>query len=297
MKKFAIVLGLSALMIGCGGGGDCEEGTVPPDTTPPIEAQFPRGQEPEYIVRNAGEIGFAKFKNKEGRTGQVLGIEFDPEDINRYTITVQEFTADYSQGYLTKPTSNVYTYDNPLLRGVLGGLEGYFSHEDRVKLKDALLTMKHRDNFEDSLGNLQPIFDVYFPVMGPLQEVTGDTVKINGMTYPKGIADEEVYVGGHVAGLYDGEKLNVYSLSFAADAWGYAHSVTVLGVVDETSFSYLDSDGNVVVAVLREQAYLEKSDRFFTTENMKAGMTLVVSGWRVDYNTMEALDVNAYNVE
>lgn len=190
MKKFAIVLGLSAMMIGCGGGGDCEEGTMPPDTTPPIEAQFPRGQEPEYIVRNADEIGFAKLQNKEGMTGQVLGIEFEPENINRYTIAVQEFTADYSQGYLTKPTNNVFTYTNSTLHAVWGGTKVQLSSEDLVKLKDSLLTVKQRGGFEDAFGNFYPAFDIYFPVMGPLQEVTEDTVKINGMTYPKGTDDD-----------------------------------------------------------------------------------------------------------
>ena len=106
MKKLLLVgvVGLSALLGGCGGSGeDCNEEVLPPVT----EAQFPNGQAPDYIVRSANEVGFARIENK-GMTSQVLSIEMDPENHRVTKVVVQEFIADYSEGYHTKPTNNVY---------------------------------------------------------------------------------------------------------------------------------------------------------------------------------------------
>lgn len=297
MKKLLLVgvVGLSALLAGCGGGGeDCDESQPLP---PVVEAQFPRGQAPEYIVREENEIGFSRIENEEGINGQVLNIDFVEDSEWDYIIAVQQFEADYSQGYLTKPTTNVVEYVRPQVRAVLGKSKELMTTYDLLKLGDALVTVKQRGGFSDVSGNFYPGLDVYFPVMGELQEVTGDTVKINGIVYPKGTADDDVYVSRHVAGMYDGEKLNVYSMSFAGPAWGYVHTITVYNVVDEQSFSYIDSENNVMVVHLREKAYMEHTDRLLHTEGLEPGTKLMVSGARLDYNNLEALNADAYRVE
>lgn len=298
MKKLLLVgvVGLTALLVGCGGSSeDCDEGTVP---LPPVpEVSFPNNQAPEYIVREGDEIGFARIENEEGINGQVVSLEFEEGSEYNYTIAVQQFDADYSEGYLTKPTANVFEYNNSPLVAVMGKSKERLTNYDLIKLQDVLMTVKQRGGFEDAFGTFYPSFDVYFPVMGELQDVTGDTVKINGIVYPKGTADDDVYIGRHVAGMYDGEKLNIFSLSFAGPAWGYTHIVTVYNVVGENSFSYVDSENNVMVVHLREKAYMEHSDRLLHTDGVVPGMKLMVSGARLDYNNLEALKADVYRIE
>lgn len=302
MKKLLLVgvVGLFALLAGCGGGNgpECDEDTLPPVT----EAQFPKGQAPEYVIRQANEIGFSRVGEVD-YSAQVLSIDMGEEDYNgNYRVTkvvVQEFTTDYSEGYLTKPTNNVHEYGYATFRAVLGGQTSVLTNYDIKKVGKSLLTVKRRGGNNDIDGNFQPILDIYFPVMGVLEEVNDDTFRINGQLYPRGIADDneggvDIYVGGHVAGMFDGKKLNIFSTSFAGSAWGYAHPIKVNSVIDEMSFTYLDADGNEVVATIREGNSLEKTDRLRTTEKLVSGKEYQVTGSRVDHDNMEAFDVDVF---
>lgn len=300
MKKLLLVgvVGLSALLAGCGGSGsDCEEEVLPPVT----EAQFPNGQSPDYIVRGKDDIGFSRVV-RDGLTAQVLSIETDPKDKRVVKVVVQEFIADYSEGYMTKPTNNVHEYGHSQFVAVLGDQRTILGSDDLDKVSKSLMTVKMNGYSEDVFGNKQPTFDIHFPVTGILNEVTDTSFIVNGMEYPRGVADDnegsmDIVIGGHVSGMMDGEKLNITKLSFAAPAWGYSHSVEVDTVIDETSFSYLNHEGNSVTVHLNTIPTFGSSDRMESTEKLVAGSWVVVSGSRIDDNTMETHNARVYFVE
>lgn len=291
MKKLLLVgvVGMAALLGGCGGSSDCDEEVLPPVT----EAQFPRGQAPEYIIRSAEEVG---ARGAVGINGQVLGIEFESDNENNWKLIVQQFDADYSNGYLTKPTTNVFEYTNSKINASAGPSPVYLTTYDMHKVAGELLTVKQRGGFEDAFGNFYPEFTVYFPVVGKLEEDNGASYKINGVWYPKGTADSDVYVGRYVAGMYDGEKLNAYSMSFAGPAGGYTHTVTVDAIVDDLTFTYVDGDGNQMHVAIRPPISVERSDRILSTDALKAGMKVVVSAATLDYNEMVTSNANVYFV-
>ncbi|MGL4753416.1 MAG: hypothetical protein ACRCXB_13605 [Aeromonadaceae bacterium] len=291
MKKLLLVgvVGLSALLGGCGGGGDCEEEVLPPVT----EASFPRGQAPEYIIRMEDEIGFSKVNTKENFSGQVLFMESN-ENPNYVALTVQEFTADYSQGYVTKPTNNIREFEIAYLTARFGNYSEYIKGEDIDKIQDQLLTVKLRGGQKLINGNILPNLDITFPILGELQEESSTFYKINGMYYPKGSADDGVYVGRHVVGLYEGDKLNIFSMAFAGPAWGYVHTVTVDAVVDGTHFTYIDGDGFEISVDLKAPVHMEKTDRLLNTEGLVSGMKVTVMAGRVDYNKLETINASVY---
>lgn len=300
MKKLLLVgvVGLSALLAGCGGGDDCEEGTVTPPVT---EAQFPNSQSPDYIVRGANEVGFARLTDV-GITSQVLSIETDPKHHNVVKVVVKEFIADYSEGYLTKPTNNVFEYGYSEFRAVVGDQKIPLNSNDIYKVRKSLLTVKMTDSTEDVFGNFQPVFDIHFPVVGILDDVTETTFIVNGIEYPKGIADDneggvDIVIGGYVSGMMDGEKLNISKLSFVGPAGGYSHSVEVDQVVDETSFSYLNHEGNSITVHLDTTPTFGKSDRLESTEKLVAGSWVVVSAATINNNDMETTGARVYFVE
>lgn len=299
MKKLLLVgvVGLSALLAGCGGGGDCEEETLPPVT----EASFPNGQAPDYIVRSKDDMGFARIGN-EGSTSQVLSIEMDPDNHRVTKVVVQEFIADYSEGYHTKPTNNVYEYGFSHFRAAVGEGRPLLSSYDLYKVRQSLLTVKLSSTYEDLEGNIQPTFEIHFPVVGILDAVTETSFVVNGIEYPKGIADDnlggvDIVIGGYVSGMLDGEKLNITKLSFAGPAGGYSHSVEVDTVIDETSFSYLNYEGNSVTVYVDTTPTFGHTDRLEDTKKLVSGSWVVVSGASIDNNNMEAKDARVYLVE
>lgn len=301
MKKLLLVgvVGLSALLTGCGGGDgpDCDDNLLPPVT----EAQFPNGQAPDYIVRGAKDIGFSRIEG-QGVTGQVLSIETDPKDHRVVKVVVQEFIADYSEGYLTKPTNNIREYGYSQFVAVMGDQTDFLNSNDIYKVRQSLLTVKMNGYSEDAFGNKQPIFDVHFPVTGILDAVTETSFIVNGIEYPKGIADDneggvDIVVGGYISGMMDGDKLNITKLSFVGPAGGYSHSVEVDTVIDEASFSYLNHEGNSVTVHLNTTPTFGKSDRLESTEKLVPGSWVVVGAARIDDNNMESLSSRVYLVE
>lgn len=304
MKKLLLVgvVGLSALLAGCGGGGDCdEEGTVTPPVT---EAQFPRGQTPDYIVRSSNEIGFSRVGNPD-YSAQVLSIEMGEEDYSgEFRITkvlVQEFIADYSEGYLTKPTNNVHEYGYATFRATMGSSSTAMTNYDIKKIGKSVVTVQRRGGDSDFEGNFLPIFDVAFSALGVLNEITDDHFIVNGIQYPRGIADDneggvDIVVGGYVAGIMDGDKLNIAKLSFAGPAWGITLNPVVSVVIDESSFSYVDVYGNDVVVTLREPLSVEKTDRILSTSNLVVGETVVITATSLDYNNQEILSADVFKL-
>lgn len=301
MKKLLLVgvVGLSALLAGCGGSSDdCDEGELLP---PVVEAQFPNGQSPDYIIRGKDDIGFARVV-RDGLTAQVLSIETDPKDQRVVKVVVQEFIADYSEGYMTKPTNNIHEYGHSQFLAVMGDQRSILDSKDIDKVAKSLMTVKMNGYTEDVFGTQQPIFDIHFPVTGILNEVTDTSFIVNGIEYPRGIADDnegnmDIVVGGHISGMMDGDKLNITKLSFASPAWGYSHSVEVDRVIDETSFSYLDYQGNSVTVHLNTVPTFGSSDRMESTEKLESGSWVVVSAGSINDNTMETHNARVYFVE
>lgn len=292
MKKLLLVgvVGLSALLAGCGGGEDCNEASP----LPPVEdvAQFPRGQAPEYIVRTADEIEVSRMQTKDDLTGQVVSMEL-VENSYYHRIVVQEFETSYEGGYQTKPTNNIHEFTSSSLRARIGDGAQNLTYSDLVKMKDDLLTVKKRGG-STSLGGFHPHFEISIPVMGPVESLNGDTVIINGLEYKVGKIDESVKEGKYVAGVYEGTNLNIYNTSFVGPAWGIALTVEVKEVLTDSSFYYEDALGYMVIVNLREEGYMERSDRLFTTDSLKVGQKVLVKASKIEG---EINDASVYSVE
>lgn len=297
MKKLLLVsvVGLSALLGGCGGGEDCEESPI----LPPVEdvAKFPRGQAPEYIIRDTTQT---KAGTKDSLLGQALSISptSDGDQPASASLVLQEFTADYTNGYLTKPTMNVHEFTYV-----------YFTANNKVRLtgsdltllKDELLTLS-------KVGYLEPIlpgtpgtytFNVSVQVEGQLEDLVGDIITIQGIEYKVGKVADGVVLGDYVSGIRDGENLNVYKLSFSTPAWGYSHEVEVFGKIDEDTFTYINNQGNEMRVTMRPCTGYEKDDRLCDTTKFELFQKVKLSGnyYTFDSNTMEASDVAVYLIK
>lgn len=291
MKKLLLVgvVGLSALLGGCGG-GDCEEEVLPPVT----ESQFPRGQAPEYVVRKADEVELSRAFGNQLITGQVLSLEM--AESRPSIITVQEFDASYEGGYMTKPTNNVRTF-NGYFRAQAGGQEMSMTHEDLLKLRSDLMTVALRETEFNDEG-VMTFAQVYLSVSvsGKIDTITSDTIRINGMDYPLGFFNpSEVVEGDYATGFLEGSKLNFYKLTFSNPAGGYSHEVVVDDVMGTDSFTYLNAEGNSVVVELKPLPY--PGDEIQDASVLSKGSVVVVQGFTIDNNDMVARDANVYLIK
>lgn len=253
MKKLLLVgvVGLAALLGGCGGSGDCDESITPPVT----DAQFPNGQAPEYVIRQHADI----TGRSETTYGQILSMEV--LEGNKANVVIQKFEADYSNGYATKPTSTVIE-GKAEMRVKIGGFQANLTSYDLNKLKGSLMTVSFRGNNTDG----EMIVYVTLPVLGELQELNGNSVRVDGIDYSLGTVDDDAghndaYIGRWVAGMFDGDKLNIISLSVAERVWGNLLPVKVNAIYGQSDLSYLDSDGNEVTVYLNTRPTMEKTDR------------------------------------
>lgn len=287
MKKLLLVgvVGLSALLGGCGGSSDCDEEVLPPVT----EAQFPNGQEPEYVIRQHADITGRNVTTY----GQLLSMEVLEGD--RANVVIQKFEADYSNGYATKPTDTVVE-GKAELRVKIGGYQANLTSYDLNKLKSSLMTVSFRgNNAADEM-----IVYVTLPVLGELQELNGNSVRVDGIDYPLGTVDMEdglhdAYIGRHVAGMFDGDKLNIISLSVATPTWGNLIPVKVGAVYGQSDLSYLDSDGNEVTVFLNTRPTMDASDRVVDAAvELRDGDTILIQANKFDGVT--ASSANVYKV-
>lgn len=285
MKKFAIIVGLTAMLTGCGGGGgDCEEGTVTPPVT---EVSFPNGQMPEYVIRTSSEIE----SRNSGVFGQVVGMEVLEDGLAN--VTIQRFDADYSNGYQTKPTSNVIA-GQAVFYAKIGGYEAKLTSYDLNKLSKSLPTVAVRGDVDGAMR-----LELALPVMGELQELNSNSVRINNMDYKLGTVDDgdggnDVYVGRWVAGMFDGDKLNVISLSVTEPVWGFLMVVEVDSIIGDTDFTYITSDGATNTVFLNERPSMMATDRVMNTDKLEVGKKVLIQAFKLDYVTQNA---NVYKAE
>lgn len=291
MKKLLLVgvVGMSALLAGCGG-GDCEEGTVLPPVT---EVAFPKGQAPEYVIR---------FDSPNERmvslnySGQVLSLNTDKWEP---VFTVQKFDATYEGGYMTKPTTDVV--DVAIEEGGIVAMsyepKHHMSRDDLEVLKDELLTVRVYDTAVDMEGNnLSRRVVIYPTVVGPVDEVLAGSIIINGQMFD---SDNEAGFeeGSYAVGITADGGLKNIQLSGAGPAWGIQSTVIVKRVVGVNQFVY-DTHFGEVMATLKDQDFGEdfphQNDSEQTTANLKIGSAVLLVGNAIDFNTMTTDNVMAY---
>lgn len=282
MKKFAIVLGLSALLIGCGGGGDCEEGTV----TPPVAA-FPNDQAPEYVIRTSSEIE----SRSAGIFGQVVSMEVLENGLAN--VSIQRFDTDYNNGYMTKPTSNVIAGE-AVFFAKIGAFNAQLTSYDLNKLSKSLLTVAVRGELNGAMR-----LELALPVLGELQELNGNSVRINNIDYKLGAIDEDnggndAYIGRWVAGVFDGDRLNVVALSVAEPVWGIVTVVEVAGVYGQADFSYINSDGDEITVYLNDRPTMFATDRVMDAGELEVGKKVLIQANRLG---TAIPDANVYKAE
>lgn len=288
MKKLLLVgvVGMSALLAGCGG-GDCDEGTVLPPVT---EVAFPNGQAPEYIIRSGSDIN----SRAPAIYGQVLSMEI--LENGRADVVIQKFEADYSNGYATKPTNTVIE-GLANFRMKVGGYQASLTSYDLHKLSKSLLTVAVRG--ENNEGEM--MVEVTLPVLGELQSNDGNTVRINNIDYPLGTVDDDMggndaYIGRHVVGMFDGGKLNLITLSSVNSTWGVVIPATVNAVYGQIDMSYLDSDGNEVTVYLNTIPTMIPTDRVEDAAmELRDGDTVLIQAPRYDGVTVEMANVYKTN--
>lgn len=297
MKKLLLVgvVGLSALLYGCGGSSDCEE-VIPPAPEP--EITFPNNQAPDYVIREADEIGFARVLGEGFYTGQVLGIDVKESGFPR--VVVQEFIADYGNGYLTKPTSNVQEVSANFFTKA-GNIEVMLSKEDITSLQDQLLTVVDRGGKKNEVtGEYVAKFYISTPVLGHFTDYDGEYALINHVKYPVKHVDPKLLNGSsYVAGYWEGDKLNLFATSYSGRAYGFSHEVKVHRILGQTDFTYLDSDNNEVTVILKQlgQTVAPSDCVKVVDEELKEGEKVVITGFEVNYSTMEVKDATVFKSE
>lgn len=279
MKKLLLVgiVGLSAMLGGCGGSGDCDE-TLPPVT----EATFPNNQTPEYVIRTASEI------EARGTSfyGQVTSMEV-LED-GRANVIIQRFDADYSDGYQTKPTNTV-TEGVAVFYAKVGALAERLRVDDLKKLSGSLPTVAVRGEIDGSLR-----LELSLPVMGDFQRFDGVTARINDFDYQVGSVDGDLYVGSWATGLTDGDKLNLIQLSVTASAWGVLIPVDVHDIVSSKGFTYKNVDGDEITVYLNEGLTVYPTDRVKDTSELRVGEKVLI---QANYLDTVIGDANVYRAE